>query len=85
MVLWWIGNAVGLLVVIPLLLFLVLRLLRVVHEIDRYADDILDHGVRLTGTLDPLPALAQTEELTGAAKTQAVRYVGALRPLMTRD
>lgn len=79
MVLWWIGNLIGLLVVLPVVALLALRLVRVTTEISRYADDILDHGVGLTGTLDPLPALRDTERLAGEAKTNAIAYVGALR------
>lgn len=82
MVLWWIANAIGLLVVIPLVVFLANRVIAQAMEIRRYSDEILEHGVRLTGTLDPLPALADTRELTAQATGNAVRYVNALNRIV---
>jgi integral membrane sensor domain MASE1 len=82
MVLWWIANLVGLLVVIPLVLHLASNVLREAVAIKRYADEILVHGVGITGNLDPVPALADTARLTGVAKGNAVAYVAALRRLL---
>lgn len=50
--LWWIGNLLLLAVVIPVVLLLLNRVVRPTKEIKNYADDVLDHGVKLTGTLD---------------------------------
>ncbi len=81
-VLWWIGNAALALVVIPLVLLLANRVLRPVMQIKEYADDILVHGVGLTGTLDAVPKLVRTKELTGAALQLVGRYGNALRRLL---
>lgn len=81
MVGWWIGNAVGVVVVVPLVLFLMARVMRPAREIARYAGDILEHGVGLAGNLDPLPALGRTRELVAEVTQQAVGYVGALERL----
>jgi len=81
-VLWWIGNAALALAVIPLVLLLANRVLRPVMEIKEYADDILVHGVNLTGTLDAVPKLVRTKELTGAALGLVGRYGTALRRLL---
>lgn len=78
MVLWWIGNAVGLLVVIPLVLVLASRVIRLARESKRYADDVLVHGVGLAENLDPVPALAATRTGVAAVTAGAVRYVTAL-------
>lgn len=78
MVLWWIGNAALLLVVIPLVILLANRVILPALEIRRYADDILEHGVLLAGNLDPVPALAETGDLVRQATHNAVRYVTAL-------
>ena len=78
MVLWWIGNALLLLVVVPLIVVLATRVIRVAQEIKRYADDILVHGVGLAGALDPVPALLDTRALVATATQHAVRYVNAL-------
>ena len=78
MVLWWLGNLVLLLVVVPLVLFLANRIMREGAEITSYAADILEHGVGLSENLVPVPALVDTGELIGVAKGHAVRYVTAL-------
>ncbi len=79
MALWWIANAVGLLVVIPLVIFLADKVIRFARECARYADDILVHGVGLAGNLDPVPALVDTRQNVGEVTANAVRYVTALR------
>ncbi len=76
--LWWIGNLALLLVVVPLVVILANRLIRLTMEIRHYADDILEHGVALTGTLDAVPKLAHPKELTGAARQLVGRYGAAL-------
>ena len=80
--LWWIGNAVLLGVVVPVVLLLANRVMRPALEIERYADDILEHGVGLTKNLEPVPAVADTRDLVSAAKGLAVRYVTAAGPLL---
>lgn len=82
MVLWWIANAVALVVVIPLVILLANRVIRAGTEIVEYADDILEHGVGLSGNLDPVPALLDTRELVVTATGHAVRYVTALEPVV---
>ncbi len=82
MVLWWIGNVLLLLVVIPVVLILADRLLRPIQEIRRYADDILDHGVGLTSTLDAVPRLVTTAELSATARGLVGRYGAALRRIL---
>lgn len=85
MVLWWLANAVGLLVVIPLVIILAQRVINAGRESSRYADDILLHGVRLAGNLDPVPALADTRRIVADdVAPNAVRYVTALRRMVSR-
>jgi hypothetical protein len=79
---WWLGNAVLFLVVIPAIIFFANRVLRPVLEIKAYADDILEHGVALTGELDAVPKLIETQELAGVARQRASRYVSALRSVL---
>ncbi len=76
--LWWIGNAVLGLVVVPLVVLLANRVIRAATEVRRYADDVLVHGVGLSENLAPVPALADTRDLIGVATGHAVRYVTAL-------
>jgi hypothetical protein len=82
MVLWWIANLIALTVVVPIVILLANRVIRPATEIERYAQDILEHGVGLTKNLEPVPALLDTQELIGVAKGHAVRYVTALGPLL---
>ncbi len=82
MALWWIGNLVLLLVVGPVVLLLLNRVLRPVMEINNYANDVLEHGVALTGTLDAVPKLVTTCELSGAARLSVTRYGLALARLL---
>lgn len=80
--LWWIGNVLLALVVVPLVVLLANRVIRSATEIRRYSDDILEHGVGLSENLAPVPALADTRDLIGVATGHAVRYVTALDGLV---
>jgi len=80
--LWWIGNAVLLLAVVPSVLLLANRVLRPAIEVQRYAADILEHGVALTENLAPVPAVADTRDLAATAKGLAVGYIGTVEPLL---
>ncbi len=80
--LWWIGNVILLLGVTPVVLLLANRVIRPAVEVQRYADDILEHGVLLSKNLEPVPAIADTRDLVSAAKDLSVAYVGAVGPLL---
>jgi hypothetical protein len=83
MVLWWIGNAILLVVVVPVLVTLLSRLLGAVERIRGAADDILAGGVALTGKLDDLPEmLATTDEVIEEVAVGAVRYAGSVAQLL---
>ncbi|MHB1712104.1 MAG: hypothetical protein ACYCV7_11985 [Acidimicrobiales bacterium] len=77
-----VGAIVGLVVVAPLVVLLANRVIQAAVEIQRYGDDILEHGVALAGNLDPVPALLETRALVETATGNAVRYVAALDPLV---
>ena len=82
MLLWWIGNFVLLVVVVPVVLILLNRLLRQIMEINAYANDILEHGVGITSALDAVPKLVTTRDLAGTAHQVAGRYVNALQRVL---
>jgi hypothetical protein len=83
MVLWWIGNAVLLLVVVPVLVALLNRVLAALERIRAAADDILAGGVALTGELDDVPeALAVTDRTINEVAVGAVRYAGSVAKLL---
>jgi hypothetical protein len=83
MVLWWIGNAILLLVVVPVLVALLNRVLAALERIRGATDDILAGGVALTGELDDLPEmLAVTDGTVRDVSTGAVRYAGSVAKLL---
>jgi hypothetical protein len=83
MVLWWIGNALLLFVVVPVLVGLLNRVLAALERIRGASDDILTGGVALVGELDQVPALlATTDETIRAVSVGAVRYAGSVGKLL---
>jgi hypothetical protein len=83
MVLWWIGNAVLLVVVLPVVIALLNRVLAALERIRGATDDILRGGVDLTGKLDGVPeALAVTDRTIEEVSVGAVRYAGSVARLL---
>jgi hypothetical protein len=83
MVLWWIGNAVLLLVVLPVVIFLLNRVLAAVERIRGATDRILAGGIDLVGELNGVPeALATTDTTVRDVSVGAVRYAGSVAKLL---
>jgi integral membrane sensor domain MASE1 len=83
MVLWWIGNALLLLVVLPVVIALLNRVLAAVERIRCATDEILVAGVALTGNLNDVPeALAVTDSTIEEVAVGAVRYAGSVAQLL---
>jgi hypothetical protein len=83
MVLWWIGNALLLFVVLPVVIALLNRVLAAVERIRDAADDILTGGVALIGELDDVPALLERTDATVEQITVgATRYAGSVAALL---
>jgi hypothetical protein len=82
MVLWWIGNAILLAVVLPVVIFLLNRVLAALERIRGAADDI-PGGVALIGELNGVPeALAVTDTTVKEVSVGAVRYAGSVAKLL---
>jgi len=80
MVLWWIGNAILLLVVLPVVIYLLNRVLAAVERIRAATDDILAGGVELVGELTVVPdGLAVTDSIVISALIIAITALGLLR------
>ena len=80
---WWIGNAILLLVVVPVLVALLNRVLAALERIRAASDDILAGGVALVGELDNVPTLlATTDGTIRDVATGAVRYAGSVAKLL---
>jgi hypothetical protein len=83
MVLWWIGNVVLLVAVLPVVIYLLNRVLAALERIRGAADNILAGGVALIGELNGLPeALATTDETVKEVSVGAVRYAGSVAKLL---
>ncbi|HME66886.1 MAG TPA: hypothetical protein VKG61_18510 [Streptosporangiaceae bacterium] len=83
MVLWWIGNVILLVVVLPVVIFLLNRVLAAVERIRAATDNVLAGGVALIGELNGLPeALAVTDETIKEVSVGAVRYAGSVAKLL---
>jgi hypothetical protein len=83
MVLWWIGNVVLLVVVLPVVIALLNRVLAAVERIRGAADEILAGGVALAGELDGVPdLLATTDKTIKEVTVGATRYAGSVAKLL---
>jgi hypothetical protein len=83
MVLWWIGNVVLLVVVLPVVIALLNRVLAAVERIRGAADEILVGGVALAGELDGVPELlATTDKTVKEVAVGATRYAGSVARLL---
>ncbi|GAA2565352.1 hypothetical protein [Pseudonocardia hydrocarbonoxydans] len=82
MTLWWIGNAL-LVVVLVVVIALLSRLLAAVERIRGAADDILTHGVELLGEVEDTPALlVETDATVAQVAVGATRYGGSVATLL---
>jgi hypothetical protein len=83
MVLWWIGNVILLVVVLPVVIYLLNRVLAALERVRGATGNILAGGVALIGELDGLPeALAVTDETVKEVSVGAVRYAGSVAKLL---
>ena len=83
MVLWWIGNAVLLVVILPVVIALLNRVLAAVERIRGATDEILAGGVALAGELDGVPELlATTDKTIKEVTVGATRYAGSVAKLL---
>jgi hypothetical protein len=75
MKIWWVGNGLWFVVVIPLVLALLNRPLTAVLDIQTHARNILGNVVTQTGKLDEVPEqLAETDEVVKQVAAGALRY-----------
>ena len=78
MILWWIGNIIFVLVIIPLVIWILNRVLEPAMQIEYYADDILDSGAQFPVHLQALRELGRTRELARQVNIDLERYSRAL-------
>jgi len=78
MLLWWIGNLVLLVVVIPVVLVLLRRVLQATVEIKQNADAILERAVAISGHLNAVPMFVKTSLLVKKVGGGVLQYGAAI-------
>ncbi|HEY5262529.1 MAG TPA: hypothetical protein VIJ33_10470 [Solirubrobacteraceae bacterium] len=78
MLLWWIGNAVLLVVILPVVVLLLQGVVQPASEIKRTADQLASAGPVLVNYLDPVPQLTTTRQLVHQTTDGLARYGAAL-------
>lgn len=80
---WWIGNAILVVAVVPILVALLNRVLAALERIRKASDEILAGGVGIIGEVDRVPQLLETTDETIAdVANGAVRYAGSVAKLL---
>jgi uncharacterized membrane protein len=78
MALWWIGNAIFILVVIPVVVVLLQRLMRAVFDIGKHVNTIHDQAGGIVIAVDDVKALIPTRDAVKRVGTGLTRYVKAV-------
>lgn len=81
-VLWWLGLAVIVLVVVPVVLFLARDIILALREIQLYAEDIRQHGDAIAASLEAVGELDHTRELGSDVGSTVGRMAAALGPVL---
>ncbi|MBO0822648.1 MAG: hypothetical protein J2P27_02185 [Actinobacteria bacterium] len=81
---WWrVGNAVLLLLVMPLVIYLLNRVLAALERIRHATDAIAADGTQLVGDLDGIPdALETTDQTVRDVSAGATRYADSVAKLL---
>ncbi|MBV9730839.1 MAG: hypothetical protein JO309_15815 [Pseudonocardiales bacterium] len=78
MALWWIGNAIFILVVIPIVVVLLQRLMRSAVDIRKRIDTIHDQAGGIVIALDDVKQLIPTRDAVKRVGAGLTRYVKAV-------
>ncbi|HXZ64512.1 MAG TPA: hypothetical protein VEH05_07250 [Streptosporangiaceae bacterium] len=81
---WWrIGNAILMLLVLPLVIYLLNRVLAALERIRLASDEIVADGTELVSDLGGVPeALATTDQTVRDVATGATRYADSVAKLL---
>ena len=79
MTLWWIADAVLVLVVVPVVVAILVQVLIPIFQIKRYADDIIEAAGQFPPHLDDITGeLLKTRDLVKVAGPEIVRFSRAV-------
>jgi hypothetical protein len=81
---WWIGNAVLLLVVVPVVVLLLVRVLLSALAVRRGLDALAEHGTSLADQYGGLRELDRTRELVGEVTSGLERHTELLEDAAPR-
>jgi hypothetical protein len=82
MVLWWIGNAIFFLVVIPVVVVLLQRLARSAVAVGKHIDTIHDQAGGIVIAVDDVKALIPTRDAVKRVGAGLTRYVKAVARIL---
>jgi hypothetical protein len=82
MALWWIGNAIFLFVVIPVVVVLLGRLVRSAVGVGRHVDTVHDQAGGIVVAVDDVKALIPTRDAVKRVGAGLTRYVKAVDRLL---
>jgi hypothetical protein len=78
MALWWIGNAIFILVIIPVVVVLLQRLIRSVLDVGKHIDTIHGQARGIVIAVDDVKALIPTRDAVNRVGAGLTRYVRAV-------
>jgi hypothetical protein len=82
MVLWWIGNLIFLIVVVPIVVKLLAGVLRPVKDIEKTAKGLKGRSASVLSLLDAVNDLPTTQRLVNDTNSQLGRYGSALDKIL---
>jgi hypothetical protein len=82
MALWWIANAIFILVVIPVVVVLLHRLLKAVIDIGKHVDTIHNQAAGVVIALDDVKQLVPTRDAVRQVAAGLTRYVKAVERIL---
>ncbi|MGH3778942.1 MAG: hypothetical protein ACRDRR_24950 [Pseudonocardiaceae bacterium] len=82
MALWWVGNAIFLFVVIPVVVVLLSRLARSAGDVGRQIDTIHDQAGGIVVAVDDVKALIPTRDAVKRVGAGLTRYVKAVARIL---
>jgi hypothetical protein len=82
MALWWIGNAIFILVIIPVVVVLLQRLMRAVLDVGKHIDTIHCQAGGIVVAVDDVKALIPTRDAVRQVGAGLTRYVKAVARIL---
>ena len=82
MVLWWIGNALFLFVVVPVVVVLLQRLVRSAVNVEKHVDTIHGQAGGIVIAVDDVKALIPTRDAVKRVGAGLTRYVKAVARIL---